>query len=518
MGSRLGENEFRRLYETMAQGAVYQDSSGSIIKINPAAVEILGISEEEALGRTSSAPEWQSIKEDGSVFPHEEHAFMRALRTGKKVRNVVMGIWNPTKEERVWILVNADPEFKEGESKPYRVFTTFTDISEQKKIEAGLNERNRMLETLMEVSSLFINLPISKLDDALNDALARLGALVHADRMYIFEHDYTRSQIQKDGQEYPLTSNTHEWCADGIESQMMHLQNIPMSLFPDWYMFHQKGMIFEVEDVSELSVIDNTRLALEPQGIKSLITIPIMGADGSLGFVGIDSVVQKKKYSELERKLLRVFAELVSSVKQRVAREKEARDKELFFRSLIEESPLIILVRNLDTTYRLVNKKWEQITGLSRSQALGVRDEDLFPKEHIQHIVDNDLKVIREGKTMEFEENIHTEEESRYFWSVKFPIRLSSGEISGVCSMVHEVTEQAQTLRRLEHKNQALRQIAFKQSHELRGPLTRLVSLVTMMDNPNIIDEIEDWKTEILKAANEMDSVIREIADQSFSE
>jgi PAS domain-containing protein len=84
------EERYRTLFETMVLGVVYQDINGKIISVNPAAEEILGLSIDQMEGRTSTDPKWKSIHKDGSNFPGETHPAMVALKTGKKVKNVVM--------------------------------------------------------------------------------------------------------------------------------------------------------------------------------------------------------------------------------------------------------------------------------------------------------------------------------------------------------------------------------------------------------------------------------------------
>lgn len=109
------EEKYRTLFETMVLGVVYQDINGKIISANRAAEEILGLSIEQMKGRTSTDPRWKSIHEDESSFPGETHPAMIALKTGKRVNNVVMGVFHPKKEEIRWININATPLYKNGE-------------------------------------------------------------------------------------------------------------------------------------------------------------------------------------------------------------------------------------------------------------------------------------------------------------------------------------------------------------------------------------------------------------------
>jgi hypothetical protein len=73
-------------------------------------------------------PEWRSVKKDGSPFPGSEHPSMVSLRTGKPQKEVVMGVYNPRRKGYTWININAVPQFRQGEPKPYEVYTTFEEI------------------------------------------------------------------------------------------------------------------------------------------------------------------------------------------------------------------------------------------------------------------------------------------------------------------------------------------------------------------------------------------------------
>jgi PAS domain S-box-containing protein len=106
------EEQFRNMFETMAQGVVFQDSSGFITGANPAAERILGLSLEELQGRTSDDPCWTALREDGSPMPAEEHPSMIALHQGREVRDVLMAVRNAQEEAHRWIKISAAPRLR----------------------------------------------------------------------------------------------------------------------------------------------------------------------------------------------------------------------------------------------------------------------------------------------------------------------------------------------------------------------------------------------------------------------
>jgi PAS domain S-box-containing protein len=129
------EEQFRALFETMAQGVIYQNAKGEIIAANPAALRILGLTLEQMQGGAVHDPRWRPMHEDGSPFPSETQPAMVALRTGQPVHNVVIGAYAPAEDGHRWISATAIPEFRAGETAPYRVYTTFEDITERKQAE-----------------------------------------------------------------------------------------------------------------------------------------------------------------------------------------------------------------------------------------------------------------------------------------------------------------------------------------------------------------------------------------------
>ncbi len=144
------EAEYRRLFETMAQGVVYHAADGAIIAANPAAERLLGLTLDQMQGRTSMDPRWRAIHEDGAPFPGETHPAMVALRTGQPVDDVVMGVFNPAIAAYRWLSVFAQPQFQPGADKPHRVFATFTDITEYQLTKERLRVSEEKYRTLTE--------------------------------------------------------------------------------------------------------------------------------------------------------------------------------------------------------------------------------------------------------------------------------------------------------------------------------------------------------------------------------
>ncbi len=149
MGLRASEEKYRAMFENMAQGAFYQQADGRLVDVNGAALELFGLDREQFLDMTSHDTLWRAIREDGSELPPREHPFIRALETGETIRHFIAGVYNIRKDAYVWLSINAIPQFKPGERKPYQVFVTLDDISERLHLEAELRDAQSSRETLL---------------------------------------------------------------------------------------------------------------------------------------------------------------------------------------------------------------------------------------------------------------------------------------------------------------------------------------------------------------------------------
>lgn len=120
---------------------------------------------------------------------------------------------------------------------------------------------------------------------AVNSVLTTILEYYDADRTYIFEFQWRAN----------LTRNTYEICREGITPQIENLQTVPIEVVARWidsFENQEQNTIIFIGDVDALKDDPARRLeydCLHPQGVKSLIAVPIF-INGKLhGFLGIDN-------------------------------------------------------------------------------------------------------------------------------------------------------------------------------------------------------------------------------------
>ncbi|MDP4534682.1 EAL domain-containing protein [Alkalimonas collagenimarina] len=119
-----------------------------------------------------------------------------------------------------------------------------------------------------------------EMDSTIEQALASVGQFFNADRSYLFLFN----------NEFTLASNTHEWCAKGVSKQQALLQQLDITVFSGWMEPFLRGEPQAIDDIHALAADSPERQLLEPQGIQSVIMLPVMAGTTLLGMVGLDIV------------------------------------------------------------------------------------------------------------------------------------------------------------------------------------------------------------------------------------
>ena len=118
-------------------------------------------------------------------------------------------------------------------------------------------------------------------EDISDFVLAEIGRNVGADRCYVYRFwDPGKSS---------MCTNTHEWCAEGIDPKIGGQQACNLADLVEFNACIMSGRDFLFTDINSIDA--GSRKWLAPQGIRSLIATPLVGAGGNiLGFVGVDFV------------------------------------------------------------------------------------------------------------------------------------------------------------------------------------------------------------------------------------
>lgn len=273
---------------------------GRILDVNDAFIATFGFKRLEAIGSLASELNFFTSPEDASraadYLASTEPLVQYELSVRTRGNQILIG--------------QISGEIVKTQSESLRL-TVMNDLTAIKKAEDRLRYQAQFHNMLMKIATEYINVPLDRVPAAIDNALREIGQFVDADRVYIFDYDFRRQTC----------SNTYEWCNLGIDPEIKNLQDVPLAEIPDWANAHRNGKKLQIDDVLALSPEDAVRQILEPQSVKSVLTLPLMSGNECIGFVGFDSCRQVRLYSHDDIALLSLFCEMLVNMRNRQEQE-----------------------------------------------------------------------------------------------------------------------------------------------------------------------------------------------------
>jgi signal transduction histidine kinase len=179
------------------------------------------------------------------------------------------------------------------------------NMQELQKLQHKTVEMNLLYELVVRISERLIHTDTPQIGKAIDDVLAELGRFNKVDRVYIFEYDKENDEV----------NNTFEWCNNGITPEIENLKGIPFDFVPRWrrhFTNNEYVYIPSVKDLPDDPYYEHERGILLPQGIKSLIVVPMYHAQEFVGFTGFDSVRMHKSWEPTIISLLKMTADIIA--------------------------------------------------------------------------------------------------------------------------------------------------------------------------------------------------------------
>ena len=391
------EEKHRTLFETMTHGIVYQNADGNIISANPAAERILGLTLDQMQGRTSVYPRWKAIHEDGSNFPGDDHPSMVALKTGKQVRNVVMGVFNPSTEQHTWININAVPQFKPGQKNPFQVYTTFEDITTAKLAEKELRKSEARLALVFNnTSDLQVLMRVESIDKyiiiTVNQSFVNSLKLISPEISF-------ENIIGKERNEFLNSFSS-------IENTAKEITMFRKAVSSKEEIRYEFDFHFNVSKVS----LD----------IKLTPVLDKRGNCTHLLWNARDITARKRAEETLER---------------------ERRD----YHSILDAAPVMLAYKNKDDRFVRVNSAFANFVGLPIEKIIGKTTFDLVKQPDVaKRGREHDIEVINTGNPVINQlvkwSGFQSQKEIWALYS-KFPFKDAKGNIIGTVSFILDVND-----------------------------------------------------------------------------
>ncbi len=146
---RESEERFRSMVRDLTIGVLLQGPNAEILSSNKAGLDLLGLTEDQLIGKTSYDPDWALLKENGEPFPIDELPVPIAIQTKKPVKGVIMGVMRPTLGDRIWLMIDIIPRLDEF-GNVINVIATLNNITELKEAEQVMAESRERIRVISD--------------------------------------------------------------------------------------------------------------------------------------------------------------------------------------------------------------------------------------------------------------------------------------------------------------------------------------------------------------------------------
>lgn len=194
------------------------------------------------------------------------------------------------------------------------VLTMIRDVSQRFYAEQELQDRLVLEELVSNISREFLQVRSGKLNACIDRTLARVGIHCKVDRCYLF------LARQPDGYLF----NTNEWVDDGIPA-LIDIQNTKANKDFEWiHRQLRKHEVVHITDIEKLpgrekKLVDHLR----SMTIKSTLSVPMHYDHELVGFLGFDSIRDKKHWKDQDIQLLSVIGDIIVNALERISFEND---------------------------------------------------------------------------------------------------------------------------------------------------------------------------------------------------
>jgi len=472
------ERKYREVIQNIDLGLMEVDNDETILWANESFLKSTNYDMEEILGKDAKNV---FLNEEDRKYHEEQLSQTQKLREEGDTSVYELPI-RDSSGERLWMMISGAP-IKNINGEVIGSLGIHHNVSPLKNLQKQLEYRLKLQSILLDLANDLILFEPDKEREVIEKTMANMGSFVQADRVYIFDYHHDRN----------TTSNTYEWCAEGINPEIENLQEVPLDAIPNWYETHLRGDAMVYDRVKDLPEKHPVREILEPQGIQSIITVPIFGNGILHGFIGFDAVRSIKSWTEDETELLSFMAQMLAAHYIRQDFEKKLSASEFRMRTVLENALDAVITINEEGLIESWNHQAEQIFKYNEEEVKGKSLSGLIIPEKFAEAHDRGIKhYIETGEGPVLNQRIELIAHDKQ--GHHFPVELSIipfkfGERFFFTSFLRDITSRKKAeedmTQALEQQKELARmksRLISMASHEFRTPLTTIKANAEMLE------------------------------------
>lgn len=503
---REAETMYRTLVEQISV-VTYRDTAtpeAESLYISPQIKDLIGYTQKEWL---SDPGFWRELVHPDDL-PHVFKTVSRYIESKEKS----VSEFRLRAKNGAWVWVRDEAMVvKDNHGKPLYVQGVYIDITEQKKAESTVKQREAILAAVAETAQLLLK--SRNWRDEIDIVLKLLGEATGASHVYIFENHPSQDGIVRSSQKY-------EWTMPGMIPELDNLiyQNtrlIPMPGIEDWYESLSHGRHFYGSGKQYPKYWEEV---FEKGGLKTLLDMPIIVEGKWWGIIGFDDFINEMPWSQAEIDALIAAAGNISVTIERQQADEALRASEEKFQRVFHYAIVpMVIGRSKDGVILDANDAFRKRTGYTSEEVIGKTSGEINLWE----------------KAEERDSLIEIVERKGYADEVKVGFRRKDGVIRvGLVSVVEvqigdepcrlftfiDISEIDQLLNELKAKNEELQSFTYTVSHDLKAPLVTIAGFLGYLEQDAEKGELERIRTDaqrIREALAKMQRLLSELLELS---
>ena len=275
---------------------------------------------------------------------------------------------------------------------------------------------------------------------------------------------------------------------------------------------HYDGIILDLT----LPDLQGEELILKIKALAEDVSIVVLTGYSNIEFgmkslsLGVSDYLLKDELTPTS-----LYKSIIYSIgRYRISR--QLKHSELRYKELFHLSPQPMYLYNLQTLAFIdVNKAAVDHYGYTKEEFLKMDLKQIRPESEISKL-EKMIASIREGKFTGGPRIFSHQKKNGEIITVEIKSSLIVHEgIKAEVVLANDITERMRYIKAIEDQNKRLQEIAWMQSHVVRAPLARLMSLVMAVDTLEEDVGKENFHQMIMDSAVELDDIIRDIVKKT---
>lgn len=384
---------------------------------------------------------------------------------------------NTATGQSIWVRAIGNAEFEDGKCK--RVYGTFQDIDERKRIELEVSNSRKMLENILDSASEvsivatdtngLITLFNKGAEKLLGYAAEEVVGKMNASKIHLIGEVEARSQ------------------------ELSREYGVPISGFRTFVYKAER----ESSEVREWTYITKSGAEIP---VSMVVTVIRDHQNDIIGYLGVATDLSARRKVELE------------------LNEERAR-----LMAFVEHAPAAVAMFDRNIRYLATSRRWMEDYRLTGKHILGLSHYEVFPN------IGDDWKDIHQrglrGEVIINEEEmwrpIGWETDQYLNWEVR-PWYNFEGQVGGIMMFTRDVTESVRQREELRHArfqseqaSAAKSEFLANMSHEIRTPLNGIIGFTELVLKTGLNQTQSQYLNIVNQSANALLAVINDILDFS---